>query len=98
MLVFILSLVLICYSCMNEHICSWARENKLYMNMLKTKALLVTGKRLRKRIVQDSGQLEVKTDNAEIENVGNHKLLGMIIDEDVTYEVHVEATWPLTPY
>ena len=62
------------------------------MNMQKTKALLVTGKRLRKRIVQDSGKLEVKTDNAEIENVVNHKLLGMIIDEDLTYEVHVDAT------
>ena len=48
----------------------------MYMNMQKTKALLVTGKRLRKRIVQDSGKLEVKTDNAEIVNVKNHKLLG----------------------
>ena len=68
-----------------------ARENKMYMNMQKTKALLVTGKRLRKRIVQDSGKLEVKTDNAEIENVVNHKLLGMIINEDLTYEVRVDG-------
>ena len=69
----------------------WASENKMYMNMQKTKALLVTGKRLRKRIVQDSGKLEVKTDNAEIVNVENHKLLGMIIDEDLTYEAHVDG-------
>ena len=68
----------------------WASENKMYMNMQKTKALLVTGKRLRKRIVQDSGNLEVKTDYAEIVNVKNHKLLGMIIDEDLTYEAHVD--------
>jgi len=67
----------------------WARDDKMYMNMQRTKALLVTGKRLRKRIVQDSGKLVVKRDNAEIENV-NHKLLGMIIDEDLTYEVHVD--------
>ena len=32
----------------------WARENKMYMNMQKTKALLVTGKRLRKRMIQDT--------------------------------------------
>ena len=38
----------------------WDRENKMYMNMQKTKALLVTGKRLRKRMVQDTGKLEVK--------------------------------------
>jgi len=68
----------------------WARENKMYMNMQKTKALLVMGKRLRKRIVQDSGKLVVKGDNTEIENFVNQKLLGMIIDEDLTYEVHVD--------
>ena len=38
----------------------WARENKMYLNMQKTKALLVTGKRLRKRMVQDPGKLGVK--------------------------------------
>ena len=32
----------------------WARENKMYMNMQKTKALLVTGKRLRKCMIQDT--------------------------------------------
>ena len=68
----------------------WARENKMYMNMQKTKALLVTGKRLRKRMVQDAGKLGIKTDSAEIEQVANHKILGMIIDEDLTYEVHVD--------
>ena len=54
-------------------------------------------------MVQDTGKLEVKTDNAEIEQVANHKRLaredevshpllrlGMIIDEDLTYEVHVD--------
>ena len=29
----------------------WDRENKMYMNKQKTEALLVTGKRLRKRMV-----------------------------------------------
>ena len=47
------------------------RENKMYMNIQKTNALLVTGKHLRKRIVQDSGKLEVKTENAEIESIVN---------------------------
>ena len=32
----------------------WDRENKMYMNMQKTKALLVTEKRLRKRMIQDT--------------------------------------------
>jgi len=52
----------------------WARGNKMYINTQKTKALLVTGKRLRRRMDQDSGKLEVVTDTAEIEQVASHKL------------------------
>ena len=37
-----------------------------------------------------SGKLEVVTNTAEIEEVGSHKLLGLIIDEDLTYEVHAD--------
>ena len=68
----------------------WARENKMCMNMQKSKALLVTRKRLQKRMVQDTGKLEVKTDKEEIEQVANHKLRGMITDEHLTFEVHVD--------
>ena len=68
----------------------WARSNKMYVNRQKTKALLVMGKHLRRRMDQDSGKLEVVTDTAEIEQVVSHKPLGLIIDEDLTYEVHVD--------
>ena len=54
----------------------WTRGDKLYLNTLNTKALLVTGKRLLRRTDQDSGKLEVVTDTAEIEQVASHKLLG----------------------
>ena len=52
--------------------------------------MLVTGKRLRRRMDQDLGKLEVVTDTAEIEQVASHELLGLIIDEEITYEVHVD--------
>ena len=59
--------------------------------MKKTKALLVMGERLRKRMTQDIGRLEVKMENAEIvQQVANHKFLDMIIDEDLTYEMHMD--------
>ena len=54
-----------------------------------------------------TGMLEVVTDTARIEKVACHKLLGSIIDEDLTYEVHVDefcmqqyfrATRPFSPY
>ena len=67
----------------------WARGNKMYINKYKTKALLVKGKCLQRHMDQDSGKLEVVMDTAEIEQVASHKLLGLIIDEDLTYKVYV---------
>ena len=43
------------------------------INTQKTKALLVTGKRLRRCVDQDTGMLEVVTDTAKIEQVASHK-------------------------
>ena len=40
--------------------------------------------------LQDTGKLEVKTEKASIAQVPNHKRLGMILDEDLTYEVHID--------
>ena len=62
----------------------------MYINTQKTTALLVTGKRLRRRMDQDSGKLEVVTDTAEIEQVASHKLFGLIIDEDLNYQINVD--------
>ena len=39
---------------------------------------------------QDPGKLEVVTDIAEIEQVASHKLFGLIIEEDLTYEINVD--------
>ena len=47
----------------------------MYVNTQKTKALLVTGKHLRRCMDQHSGKLEVVTDTAEIEQVVSHKPL-----------------------
>ena len=68
----------------------WARGNKMYINTQKKKALLVTRKRLQRRMDQDSGKLEVVTDTAEIEQVASHKLFGLIIDEDLNYQINVD--------
>ena len=38
---------------------------------------------------QDSAKLEVVMDTAEIEQVASYKLLGLIINEDLTYKVYV---------
>ena len=51
---------------------------------------MVTGKRLRRRMDQDPGKLEVVTDIAEIEQVASHKLFGLIIDKNLTYVINFD--------
>ena len=73
----------------------WTRGNKLNINTLNPKVLLVTGKRLRMRTDQDSGKLvgklEVVTKPLKLSKsqVIHCTFLGLIIDENLTYEVHV---------
>ena len=62
----------------------------MYINTQKTKVLLVTAKLLRRRMDQDPGKLEVVTDTAEIEQVASHKLFGLIIDKNLTYEINFD--------
>ena len=47
----------------------------MYVKTQKTKALLVTGKHLRRRMDQHSEKLKVVTDTAEIGQVVSHKPL-----------------------
>ena len=52
---------------------------------------MVTVKCIRRRIDKDTGMLEVTNGyTAKIEQVARHKLLGLTINEDLTYEVHVD--------
>ena len=59
-------------------IVDWAASNKLPINEGKTKAMLITGKRLPSKI------------NAELELVPSAKLLGLEIDSELSFTSHVE--------
>ena len=56
----------------------WAASNKLPINEGKTKAMLITGRRLPSKI------------NAELELVPSAKLLGLEIDSELSFTSHVE--------
>ena len=47
----------------------------MYISAQKTKTLFVTEKRLRRRIYQDTGMLEIVIEIPKIEQVASHKLL-----------------------
>lgn len=65
----------------------WATANKLPINESKTKALLVTGKRLLSKIEVNPTIMVNKT---EIELVSSVKLLGLEIDSELSFHPHVD--------
>ena len=71
-----------------DEILNWSADNKMILNETKTKSMLVTGKRLAKKMEQSTLQLHVNS--TELEQVSSHKLLGVTIDSQLTFDQHVE--------
>ena len=68
-------------------IAQWATINKLPLNEDKTKVLAVTGKRFGVKI---DYPLNVTVNGNPLKNVTNAKLLGLNIDEKLSFEIHVD--------
>ena len=62
----------------------WAVANKMTLNQKKTKAMLITGKRL-------SAKMETKELDLQYEQVSSAKLLGLHMDKELTFNEHVHA-------
>ncbi len=67
----------------------WSNTNKMIINARKTKSMLVTGKRLAKKL--ETKTLSLQSENEDIEQVNLQKLLGVTIDEELTFHNHVDA-------
>jgi hypothetical protein len=63
-----------------EALSEWATNNRVFINTGKTKSLLVTGKRISKKLGQDIPHLNVKINNSEISEVSSHQLLGVTLE------------------
>ena len=73
-----------------ENIEKWSTENKMYINTEKTKALLVTGKWLQHKLSEETATLKLHLDANNIDQLSHHKLLGLIIDYDLSFEAHMD--------
>ena len=69
-----------------ENIEKWSTENNTYINTEKSKALVVTGKRLQHKLSEETATLKLCLDATNIDKLSRHKLLGLIIDKDLTFE------------
>ena len=65
----------------------WATANKLPLNDKKTKALLITGKRLRSKMNCDP---LLSLNGNQLLNVPSAKLLGLEIDEELSFVSHID--------
>ena len=71
-----------------SEVVSWASANKLPLNEKKTKVLVVTGKRLSSKIDYAP---EVSIGSTKLTNVCSAKLLGLEIDQDLSFSWHVDS-------
>ena len=69
----------------------WATNNKLPLNCSKTKTILINGPRLRKRLSNEVRKLEIELKGSTLEQVENVKLLGLELDEQLSFDVHIDS-------
>ena len=71
-----------------NRVLEWPNENWMILNASKTKALLVTGKRLKSKLL--NVEFTVTTSGEEVEQVSSQKLLGVRIDKELNYNEHID--------
>ena len=65
-------------------------KTKLYINTKKTKAVLVTEKRLQTKLRAETASLQLHLNATNINQILHHKLLGLIIDKDLRFQAHID--------
>ena len=68
---------------------NWSNKNRMTLNERKTKSMLITGKRLDKKLA--SLDLQIELNNTIIEQVDVFSLLRLKIDTKLTFDEHVDA-------
>ena len=68
----------------------WATNNKLPLNCSKTKTIPIDGQRLGKRFNKEDRKLEIQLKGCKLEQATNVKLLSLDIDEQLSFDVHID--------
>ena len=80
-----------------ENIEKWSTDNKMYINTEKTKALLVTGKRLQHKLSEETATLKLRLDATNIDHITVTCLPSL--NNGVTLPYHLLAVCdPLTDF
>ena len=76
-----------------NQVTTWSINNKMIINPSKTKALVITGKRLSKKL--DTQNLNLMALGNSIDQVNSEKLLGVTMDSNLLFDDHIDEL--LTP-
>lgn len=68
----------------------WADNNRMSLNTTKTNYLLITTLQRRRTLTSSALNVHVQIDGRSIEQVDYAKLLGVMIDSDISWEHHIE--------
>ena len=68
----------------------WCSQNKMVINSEKTKAMLLTTAQKRSRLTPSQCQLDIKLGESKLGVVKSDKLLGVIVDDDLTWAQHIQ--------
>ena len=67
----------------------WCKENGMLINTTKTKAMLITTPQ--KRIYLNNNNLQLNYNNEQLSVVANDKILGVLIDNNLTWTNHIDV-------
>ena len=60
------------------------------INTEKTNTSLVARKRLQHKFSEETATLKLRLDATNIDQLSYHKLLGLIVDKDLSFEAHID--------
>ena len=73
-----------------DYLVKLSDDNFMVLNSTKTKSILVTGKRLKKKLTSDCQSLRINIDGKQIKQVKSQNLLGVIIDDELPFDEHID--------
>ena len=73
-----------------ENVSHWCNVNKMVINTKKTKSLLITTRFKHNQIIENGECLTVLLDNEQLKQVHYEKLLGVWIDDKLTWDTHIK--------
>ena len=66
-------------------------KQQITTKLFKAKTILTDGPRLRKRLSNEDRKLEIELNGGTLQQVQNVKLLGLELDEQLTFDVHIDS-------